>query len=284
MWRAILREPLVHFLVAGLFVFLVVDWMGGAERDDTIRVTQDDILTMMQYRSRAFDPAAFEQRWAAMSNAERQTVIDEYIQEEALYREAQRLGLGDNDYVIKRRMIQKVDFLINNRIRLNESVDSTALIEYYESNKEQYRTPSIVTFSHIYFAGGDGEHRAQELLASSQLNRIKSSKALPYGDRFLYHRNYVEESLSTIGSHFGQDFAEELQALEVNDSEWQGPLTSDHGYHLVLISELSDSNVPPYHELRSRVREDYQRVQSASQKKKAVEALIEEYNILIDID
>ncbi len=75
-----------------------------------IDVDREALLTFVQYRSRAFQPQAAATRLDGMSEEEVERLVRDYVREEALHREALALGMDKNDYVIKRRMIQSIEF------------------------------------------------------------------------------------------------------------------------------------------------------------------------------
>ncbi|MCZ6589404.1 MAG: hypothetical protein O7B24_15825, partial [Alphaproteobacteria bacterium] len=109
------KDPLAHFLALGLGLFLLFAVLnpdeGGQDDPKQIRVDRDALLTLIQFRAKTFQPEMAEARLEALSQEQLQSLIDDYVREEALYREAISLGLDANDYIIKRRMIQKIDFI-----------------------------------------------------------------------------------------------------------------------------------------------------------------------------
>ena len=87
-----LREPLVHFVAAGAILFgalaLFRDDAQSIEDGRTIVVDRRSLLSFLQYRANAFEAGTFGAALDAMTDAEIQEVIDAYIDEEILYREA----------------------------------------------------------------------------------------------------------------------------------------------------------------------------------------------------
>ena len=63
-------------------------------------------------------------------------IIDNLIKEEILYHEALKLGLDQNDKIIKRRLIQKLEFYKESE-NLNK-VKEENIIEYYNENISSY--------------------------------------------------------------------------------------------------------------------------------------------------
>ena len=57
--RKLIREPLVHFLVIGLGLFVLYDFVAPEDANldsKTIVVDRDALLTFVQFRSKAFNP------------------------------------------------------------------------------------------------------------------------------------------------------------------------------------------------------------------------------------
>ena len=104
------KDPLAHFLALGLGLFLLFGMLnsdvGDPDDPNRIRVDRDASLSLIQHRAKTFQPETAEARLQSLSQEQLQLLIDDYVREEALYREALALGLNANDYIIKRRIIQ----------------------------------------------------------------------------------------------------------------------------------------------------------------------------------
>ena len=112
-FEKLVKEPLLHFLVAGAIVFGAYGVFSekNSATDGDITVTKQSLLMFIQYRTKAFKADDAEARLAAMSAAAVDRLVDEYVREEALFREAVALGLDANDDVIRQRMIEKMEYL-----------------------------------------------------------------------------------------------------------------------------------------------------------------------------
>ena len=103
--KRLLRDPLTHFVTVGGLVFVAFYIVGKDEIADpkTVVVDRAALLTFVQYRSKVFVDG--------LSEAELKTLIDDFVREEVLHREARAMGLDANDYIIRRRLVQKVEFI-----------------------------------------------------------------------------------------------------------------------------------------------------------------------------
>ena len=111
-----LKQPLLHFLLIGLFFFLLFELNASRDRTDSqqsIIVNRDTLIEFIQLRSKTFDRAIANARLEAMMPSDLNQLIREFIKEEVLFREASTLGLDAQDYVIRRRLVQKMEFIID---------------------------------------------------------------------------------------------------------------------------------------------------------------------------
>jgi hypothetical protein len=275
----------VHFLAVGLVLFVayVVVWPNGATLGDSvILVNRDALLTHIQYRSKAFEPTVAAAKLDALSEKERQSLIDDYVREEALHREALALGMDANDYIIKRRLIQKVEFLAQGFADATAKVDEEFLQTFFAENQDDYRVDPYVTFTHVFFDAekrrGDAAQAARKL---KQLNAqaVPFSAAPRHGDRFLYHVNYVERTPAYVASHFGPKTAQAIFSLEPGEGRWHGPYESPYGVHLVLVAKSEAGRTPALDEIRDRVEDDARRALAQRKTEAAIQQIIDSYEV-----
>ncbi len=286
----LLREPLVHFLAIGLGLFILFGLVAPEESnldDKTIVVDRDALLRFVQFRSKAFNPEIAAARLDALGDAELERLIDDYVREEALHREALALGMDQNDYVIKQRLIQSIRFITNGFVSSAVDVSDEEVAEYYEANRDDYFVDPYVTFTHVFFSRDrHGEEQARQLAAAKldELNdeRVPFSGSMRHGDRFLYNVNYVERTQDFVASHFGRSMAASVFELEANDARWQGPLESAYGYHLVMVTKRTEGFHPPLEEVADVVREDALRIKLDEQNERAVQAIVDTYDVRVD--
>jgi parvulin-like peptidyl-prolyl isomerase len=286
----LLREPLVHFLAIGIGLFLLFGFVAPEESnldDKTIIVDRDALLTFMQFRSKAFNPEIAAARLDALSDAELQLLIDDYVREEALHREALALGMDQNDYVIKQRLIQSIRFITNGFVSAAVDVSDEEVAEYYQANRDDYFVDPYVTFTHVYFSSDlHGKEQARQLaetkLAELNAGQVPFSESMRHGDRFLYNVNYVERTQDFVASHFGRAMAASMFELEADDGRWHGPLESAYGYHLVMVTKRKDGFYPPLEEIADLVREDALRIKLDEQNERAVQTIVDTYDVRID--
>ncbi|BCS32563.1 hypothetical protein TBR22_A17770 [Luteitalea sp. TBR-22] len=64
-----------------------------------------------------------------------------------------------------------------------------------------------------------------------------------------------DASAEQIAGIFGARFAEAIRAVPVG--QWQGPIESPYGAHLVLITGRADGREPPLEHVRQAVLKDF---------------------------
>ena len=282
-----LREPLVHFLAIGIGLFVLFGLVAPEESNldsKTIVVDRDALLTFVQFRSKAFNPEVAAARLDALGDAELSMLIDDYVREEALHREALALGMDQNDYVIKQRLIQSLQFITNGFVSAVVDVSDEEIAEYYEANRDDYYVDPYVTFTHVYFSNDRHGREQARQLAETQLAELNDqnvpfSESTRHGERFLYNVNYVERTEDFIASHFGRAMAAAVFELEPDSGQWYGPFESAYGQHLVMLTKRTEGIYPPLEEIADSVREDALRIKLDEQNDRAVQAIVDTYDI-----
>ena len=283
----LLRDPLVHFLAIGLGLFVLFDLVASDEAaydSKVINVDREALMTFVQYRMRAFEPKAAAARLDNMPEDELERLINDYVREEALYREAKGLGMDKNDYIIKRRMIQSIEFITDGFVTAAVEVTDADVVEHYEANREDYYISPFVTFTHVFI---DGERHSRDnayALANAKLeelnrDQVQFSDAPRHGDRFPFFVNYVERDPQFVASHFGPNMTRAVFELEPSTLAWLGPYESEYGLHLVMLAKKAEGRYPELDEVEDSVRNSAEREKIAAQKSKAIQAIVDTYEV-----
>lgn len=289
----LLKQPLLHFLLLGALLFV---WNARVSaptatdndvvNDNVIVVDRTSLLDYLQYQAKAFDPASFNQQLDAMTASEKQKIVADYVREEALYREALRMQMETGDYIIKQRLVQKVEFLLENLVSRDVEPDEATLAAFYAERQQDYRIDAVYSFTHIFFdAGKDGlegaKTRADALLAQS--DNIGFNDAGLHGDRFPFLQNYVERTRDFVGNNFSDDFVAALDTLNPAD-KWQGPVASRYGYHLVLLTSRSEPGIPSLNAVRERVLDDYRYETLVRSREAAEQEIVAGYEVRVELE
>ena len=286
---------MVQFLIVG-GVLTALWWLVVApESQDPKRidVSARDIERFIQFRTRNFSTSASE-RFAAMTPSAQRSIINDYAREEALYRHALSLGLDDSDYVIRQRLVQKVDFIANEQPVSDPT--GTELKAFFETHRDEFQTPALVTFAHVFLRKEtkEGEpiaepltdvtdQRAVTLLATLNNEAVPAHSSTQYGDRFPYRVNYVEQSEAVVASHMGQSAAYRIFELPVSDA-WQGPIESDWGIHLIYKQAHLAAVQPDFLDVVQSVEMRWREEARIAARRLAAEQVLQQYEVVIGPD
>ena len=139
-----LREPLLHFMLIGAAIYLLYGVFAEpvAEADDkTIVVSAGEIEWMR---------SSWQQRWNRPPTPEEfDGLIQQYIRETVLYREALTMGLNQHDMVIRRRLAQKLEYLAKDLVALTPPTDEE-LLAYFAEHQDRYQQPALYTFTQVF--------------------------------------------------------------------------------------------------------------------------------------
>lgn len=278
MARSLAKEPLVHFVAAGLCLFglygVLNDGVVG-ESDRQIVVDRGDVDRLR---------GTFAGQWRRQPTREElQALIDEHVREEVLYREALAMELDAYDTIVRRRLIQKLEFFAEDVAVPTEPTDDE-IAAFFQTHASRYRSGARVSFAHIYFSadqrqdpGGDAR---RELAALSREPAV-SRRVAVRGDPFMLPFDHASRSRRDVERTFGPAFAEALFELQTVDT-WEGPIPSSYGYHLVRITGREDSVRPELSSVKDQVRQDLQGERRAQASEAFYQSLLARYDVSID--
>ena len=242
--RSLLREPLLHFLALGIGLFLLFRFASdrGEVDPSEIVVTSGQIDHIVEVFSKT--------RQRPPSPAELQGLIDDHVLEEVLYREAIAMGLDKGDTIVRRRMRQKMEFLVDDFASSEPTEEE--LLTFLNENTDRFRAEPKSSFEHIVFRHGSGD-QAEQLLATLQAGgTVDVSTA---GDPVPLPAFFDAAPESEIGARFGGPFTQQLSKLELG--VWTGPIESPFGRHLVRIRDRVAGRVPELGEIRGAVKREW---------------------------
>ncbi len=242
----LLREPLFHFIAIGSLIFAlyaVVDETGEAPADVIVILPQriDQLAT------------GFNSIWKRMpTDDELDALIDEDVREEVYYREALALGLDRNDTMVRRRMRQKMEFLLDTGAYLQEPA-AGELEAYFAANEKFYRSGLRLAFEQVYLGEVPGRETIAGSLAALQSDPSTDPSAL--GERSLLPSRLGLSPPNAVDGVFGKGFFDLV--AELSPGEWAGPLVSAYGVPLVRIIDTRPARTPPLEEIRDAVLKNW---------------------------
>ena len=274
----VLREPLVQFFFIGLCIYGAYAFYGVPDEgleNNTIIVNSERIGAFI---------SGWESRWKRPpTKQELNGLINQFVREDILYREAVAMGLGQNDPVTRRRLAKKLEFLSKDIASLKKPVEGE-LERYFEDNKEEYKTPDLITFTHVFIDPNKRSdatlNDATNLLAQLQFVGPPDESISSLGDRFMLQNYYSENTELDIRKQFGSGFASAVMQLE--PEEWHGPVISGYGIHLVYVDALTIAPTPVFEEVQEDVMQNWLTDQQEQFNEAFFESLKSRYEIVIE--
>lgn len=226
LFRKVAREPLVHFLVIGALTFGLERALGRtSEVSSKIVVTSEVRLTLAEQLERA--------EGRPPTDAELETAIVRWTDEELLYRAGLERGLQQNDERVRERVAMKMGRILRESVIVPEPTEDE-LRAWFAEHQARFATPSLVDFTQV-FVSGEGDAavaRANELLAELR----QGADPTKMGDTFQGGRRYRKRKIADIETTFGDTFAAGLETQ--SEGTWER-YPSRFGEHLVRLDRRS---------------------------------------------
>ena len=274
------REPLVHFLLIGAGLFLLFGWRGGpasspagqpGPASSKIIVPQDDIDRAIATFAKTWQRPPTEEEVAAL--------VEDLVRNEIYYREALAIGLDRDDAVIRRRMRQKMEFILEDITAQAEPTDED-LLAYMKRHPDSYRVDPQIAFRHVYVnparrgrnAGADALEILAQLHAGADPDMV--------GDPFLMGPDVRLSPLWEIRNRFGDAFGADL--LSRKPGKWEGPVKSGFGLHLVFIDRSVGGRMAELKDVREAVKRDWMAQRQKELKDAAYARLRERYVVTVE--
>lgn len=260
-----LKEPLIHFLLIGALLFFGYGLFNRepAAGSHTVQITIAEANWLKETWVRQWHRPPSEEEFRGL--------LAGYLKETLLAREAEAMGLAQNDTIIRRRLAQKMEFVVQDTTRLADP-DDKVLRSFYEANPSRYQRPANVSFTQIFFKTLSA---AQQALAQRPARHPDG-----LGAPSMLARDHTGADLQAVQSQFGEAFGTQLFAIE--PGQWQGPLASTYGFHLVRVSERQEATPHPFAEIRAQVLEDWLRDQQEKAGECYFAELRKKYTVVVD--
>jgi hypothetical protein len=275
--KAILKEPLLHFLLLGAGIFVVYTLIS---RNESTGEPGKIVVTQGQVEHLA---ASFAKAWQRPpSDEELAGLVRDWVREEVYVREALALGLDQDDEIIRRRLRQKLEFISEDVSAHGDPTDAD-LNAYMQAHPESYRVEPRYTFRQVYLDpakhGTSLARDATQLLAQLSHRGAKADVS-GLGDPFLLEHQFVAVPPSEVAKQFGQAFAAKLSTLL--PGEWQGPVESSYGVHLVFVDERTGGRQPVLAEVRDAVRREWDNSRRLEANETFYQGLLKRYTVTLE--
>lgn len=263
-WHKISKEPFVHFIVLGGLLYLL--YLNFSKPGpDTIVVTTQKAEHLIGESEKKLG--------RTLTATEQKQLLEEYIENEMLFREAYKQGMDQSDPFIRKQMIDKMRFSLYDTFK---SPDDQTLLSYYKTHKNDYATGEKISLEHICFTS----EQFEEIQNKDDI-LIELNKGLkPVSSDFDNQQVLENQSRIELIHKFGTSFTIKLEKIPVG--KWSGPLDSKHGVHYVRITAIQNTGYLPFDAVRLRVANDYIQWQQASELEPKIDSIKSEYKIIVE--
>ena len=268
-------------LIIGLSILALSTIQPISDINEDVIIVNNKNLEIFYFNN--LDPEnPYNQDFSILSDKQINQLKKDFIQREVLVREAKRLGLDKIDSIISARLAQLgQQALVGESINI-DSIRLSEINDFFEINKSQYIEPETISFSHIFF---DTEERAKSyLLKLEKESDVKKLKNLinTGGIVFPYQKNYSKKPFSFVVGHFGEIGAQNIFSLQKDIKNWQGPIRSSLGYHLINVFNKTSMKQMALDDILSEVKRDYYNQLRKKDTKTIISNKILEYEIIDD--
>lgn len=275
-FKRALHEPLVHFLLIGLSLFVLYGYMSRGQSGDVnhqIVISLDDIRQL---------DISFVSQWHRQPTPEEfRGLVEGFIRQEILYREGLAMGLDKDDTIVKRRMAQKMEFLAED-VAASHEPTTEELKAWYGKNTQKFALADRATFRHLFFGfdqrGPKAQADAQAALLRLAAAQEDSLLAKAIADPFMFQDYYGDRAPDQLAKEFGPTFA--LGLYKLKPGSWQGPIESGYGWHLVWIESITPGRVPAFEEVEPDVKTAWLADQKSIEWQKAYAKMRAKYEVI----
>ena len=266
-------------LMIGLSIIAISTLESTSDIDENVIIVSDNNLKIFYFNN--LDPEnPYNQDFNILNAKQIDQLKKDFIKREVLVREAKKLGLDRIDSIISARLAQLGQQALVGEIIDIDSVEISEVNNFFDTNKLQYIEPETISFSHIFF---NTEESAKSYLIklSEELDSKKLKDLVNTGGIvFPYQKNYSKKPYSFIVGHFGESGARNIFSLQKNNSNWQGPIKSSLGYHLINVFNKTAMEQLALDDILSEVTRDYYEQLRKSDTQSIISNKILEYQVI----
>ncbi|MEM6292804.1 MAG: peptidylprolyl isomerase [Myxococcota bacterium] len=263
--QRVLGEPLLHFAVLGALVFVIADATEDEPRDDAavIRVER-----AVEERIEASLAKTLER---APTPAELDAAVESWVDAEMLYREGLTMGLDRDDPMVRKRVIQKMEFVGTN-LDVPEEPDEQTLRAFLAEHADRYGSNmrhdfTLVTLPRDPADTDDSKARA----ALAQLEDGADPKSVEGR-----HSRGKGLTRANLAGTYGPEIANGVTKLAVGT--W-GMVMLHNGWALFRHDAQRPDEVPSFEKVRNRLRVDWKSYQRSNARRELLDDLRGRYRI-----
>ena len=289
------------FLILGGIIFTLKPQFKNERKEQTILISRK---TIKEIRDKSFSKnGKFEEAFF-------DSLIQEEVTNEILFREALFLKLNESDPTVKNWLVKNMRFMLKRESTPGKDDDDyfkTALAlgmdredlvvrrmliqrvksllpfknelqeptledikNYQKENLSKFSSPSLIKFSHIFFKKSE---KARNFSKENVKKWKKESDHFHMGSSLTLSKKEIKKS-------FGKRFYEGLSSLK--EKTWSEPISSQFGYHLVRIEKIISEKPHPLYIIKNQVRLLIIEERKKTALYKEIQNLRRHYNVVLE--
>lgn len=276
MFKSIIKEPLIHFIVMGGLVFGAWSWL--APRQD--ESPQTELITLDQARLDHLRTLWSAQWKRDPSSEDLAAIIDRHLRQEVFYREALRMGLDKDDDIIRTRLAQKMEAVSSDLSMLMQPPTEEQLRTFHASRPELFTLPEAYAFRQVLYLPAE----AGDMELKAALTALRSGEDIPRNRRnkLSIPMDWPLTPSQSLDNSFGGSFAEALSELLVG--QWSGPVRSGLGLHLVQLTEKQPEHLAPFEDIKEFVARQYEYYTVLDAQERMFRELLDRYEVRFEAE
>ena len=270
--RRLLQEPLVHFLLIGIALFVVHAKIAAPSRAGTSIVVSEALVDRLARE--------YEARWTRRpSEGELTALVESNVRDEILYREGMAVGLDRDDDLIKRRVRQKFEVMAEEEDARAAPSDAD-LRAYMSAHAGRFTVPAKVSFEQIFFGAGGTPVDLERAISVARSALARGADPRGLGKTSVLPPRLESTAQDLVARDFGAEFARHLEAAVLG--QWSGPMVSGFGAHLVRVSAREPAALPELDRIRQAVARDWETERRDSARNENYRKLRGRYTVVIE--
>ena len=243
----VLKEPLIHFLLLGSFIYLVYIYT----QEPTQNIQEE--ITLQTYEIQALKDGYKKKHHKDINSEELKAYSAQALYEKKLLDEAYALNLHKESKEISQILLKQMKFIRQNRSIFKEPTEEE-LLAYYKKNIQEYSQTDKISFSHIYFLNAKDKD-IKKLYEITTTVGIDPHNAAYFGNASSIS-NYLDNvTQDEIQKSFGKYFTKQLFTLK--SGIWHKAIHSKNGVHLVYVRNKMTGKPYPFDDVLERVYQDF---------------------------
>jgi len=270
-FKRLVQEPLLHFLLVGFLLFLFYDYRQGLQSEAPNRIVV--MASQVEQLSARFKLTKLR----PPTKVELDALVEDFVRDEVFYREALAMELDQNDAQIRKQMRIKLEYYLEELS--TDTLTDELLLAYLEQHPEKFQEDAHYSFLQLYI--NPQQHQNPDAIAKDVLHRLNNGEnAATLGDRTVLQSFFSLTASRDVDNYFGNGFSDQLAQL--NNNEWAGPILSSYGLHLIKVTDQVASRLPEFNSIRKNVEREYKAQRRTEQKDQAYKIMRERYQVIIE--